>query len=587
MSEADALLAPWRAAWPDALALWSRVVKLKEPRWCLLPDEERKEGLTGSFAMIRLDDHAVVVSLRQVSAKRLAPYATEILAHEIGHHMLAPGDLGDHARCLVKMRGGLQDLAKKAGFIANLYTDLLINDRLQRVSELRMAEIYRALMSRDGGVLWAFYMRIYENLWGLPPGELGGHPAPEGADPAFELDAQLGARLVRHYSKDWLSGAGGFAALCYPYLKVDEEQRKQFVMLLDAESGLGEGSEMPGGLAELDDDELNGPTHPRANPDVNGLPEGLLDDGDGKAPDEAGIKKPMARPRPPADFRELMRSLGVKLSDEEIICQYYRELALPHLVPFPERIKARAVDPLPESLDTWDMGAPMEEIDWFESVLVSPVIVPGVTTVRRVYGTTEGSDPEKEPLDLYLGVDCSGSMTNPAHGLSYPVVAGAVLALSALRAGASVMVVLSGEPGKYTSTDGFVRREGEVLRTLTAYLGTGYTFGIPRLVETFTEKPRPRPAHILIVTDSDIYHMLDGKDGVVGTQTGWQVAKLARERAGGGGTMVLHGNLSHYEAKRQQLVGDGWDVHNLSSQEDLVAFARAFAARVYKQESKS
>ncbi len=584
MSEVEALLAPWRAAWPGALACWSRVVKLSEPRWCIEPQQEQKEGLTGSFAMIRLDDHAVVISLRQVAAKRLSAFATEVLAHEIGHHMLAPGDLSAHAVCLVRMRAGLQDLAKQAGFIANLYTDLLINDRLTRISELRMAEIYRALKVGDGGVLWALYMRIYENLWSLKPGDLGGYPAPKGADPAFELDAQLGARLVRHYSRDWLAGAGGFAALCYPYLKCDVDQQAAFRALLDADGVLGEGGDMPGGLAELDDEELDGPRHPRANGAVNGFPDELLDDGDGSAPSEAGIKEPVARPRPPADFRDLMRSLGVKLSDEDIICQYYRELALPHLVPFPQRIKQRASDPLPESLDQWDPGSPMEEIDWFESILVSPVIVPGVTTVRRVYGTTEGSDPEKEPLDLYLGVDCSGSMTNPARGLSYPVVAGAVLALSALRAGASVMVVLSGEPGKYTSTDGFVRREQEVMRTLTAYLGTGYTFGIPRLAETFTEKPRPRPAHILIVTDSDIYAMLDGKDGVVGKQTGWEVAKQARERAAGGGTMVLHGNLSYYEPKRQQLIGDGWDVHNLSSQADLVAFARAFAARIYTQE---
>ena len=583
-SPEQALLEPWRRAWPAALACWSRVVKLSEPRWCLEPAQEKKEGLTGSFAMIRLDDHAVVISLRQVAARRLSAYAPEVLAHEIGHHMLAPGDLADHARCLVRMRAALQDLAGKAAFIANLYTDLLINDRLQRVSELRMAEVYRALKAPDGGVLWALYMRIYENLWSLNPGDLGGSPAPEGADPAFELDAQLGARLVRHYSRDWLSGAGGFAALCYPYLKVDVDNQPAFSALMDASGVLGEDGAMPGGLAELDDEELNGAQHPRANPAVNGFPEEVLDDGDGTPPTEEGIKKPVPRPRPPADFRELMRSLGVKLSDEDIICQYYRELALPHLVPFPERVRHRASDPLPESLDQWDTGSPMEEIDWFESVLVSPVIVPGVTTVRRVYGTTEGSDPEKEPLDLYLGVDCSGSMTNPARGLSYPVVAGAVLALSALRAGASVMVVLSGEPGKYTSTDGFVRREQEVMRTLTAYLGTGYTFGIPRLAETFTDQARPRPAHILIVTDSDIYAMLDGKDGAVGTQTGWQVAKQARERAGGGGTMVLHGNLSHYEPKRQQLIADGWDVHNLSSQADLVAFARAFAARIYKQE---
>ena len=59
------------------------------------------------------------------------------------------------------------------------------------------------------------------------------------------------------------------------------------------------------------------------------------------------------------------------------------------------------------------------------------------------------------------------------------------MVLSALRAGARVKVVLSGEPGQSVSTEGFVRDPEICLRTLTNYLGTGYAFGIHRLAETF------------------------------------------------------------------------------------------------------
>jgi hypothetical protein len=62
-------------------------------------------------------------------------------------------------------------------------------------------------------------------------------------------------------------------------------------------------------------------------------------------------------------------------------------------------------------------------VDWPESLTRSPQVIPGVTTVKRVYGTSEGTSPEKVPVDLYLGVDCSGSMLNPRYGLSYPVLA--------------------------------------------------------------------------------------------------------------------------------------------------------------------
>jgi hypothetical protein len=49
----------WLAAWPDALATWSRYVQLHEPAWCLTQRDERREQLSGSFAMIRLVDHSI------------------------------------------------------------------------------------------------------------------------------------------------------------------------------------------------------------------------------------------------------------------------------------------------------------------------------------------------------------------------------------------------------------------------------------------------------------------------------------------------------------------------------------------------
>src|SRR5262249_3646125 len=148
------------------------------------------------------------------------------------------------------------------------------------------------------------------------------------------------------------------------------------------------------------------------------------------------------------------------------------------------------------------------------------------------------------PIDLYLGVDCSGSMGHPGHHLSYPVLAGAIIALAALRSGSQVKVVLSGEPGKSLSTNGFIRDPKAVLRTLTSYLGTGYSFGIHRLGETFDLRPRgARPVHILIVSDNDLFTMLDntGKELLPNGpgRKGWDVARAAAEKSGAGASMVL------------------------------------------------
>jgi hypothetical protein len=190
------------------------------------------------------------------------------------------------------------------------------------------------------------------------------------------------------------------------------------------------------------------------------------------------------------------------------------------------------------------------------------------------------------PVDLYLGIDCSGSMANPEQKLSYPVLAGAVVALSALRAGARVMACLSGEPGEFDQTDGFVRSEAEVLRLLTGYLGTGYAFGIGRLRESILDRPPPRrPVHLLVISDADLFSMLDETGDDSGN--GWQVAEQAALKAGGGATAVL--NLP-YRYNREEgsvmarLERIGWQVHQVSSQEQMVGFARAFARATYHRD---
>ena len=67
----EALLARWRAAWPAALDLWSHFTKLREPAWCFTAADEQEQQLSGSFAMIRLTDHTVVISLRQITELHL------------------------------------------------------------------------------------------------------------------------------------------------------------------------------------------------------------------------------------------------------------------------------------------------------------------------------------------------------------------------------------------------------------------------------------------------------------------------------------------------------------------------------------
>jgi hypothetical protein len=575
----------WSAAWPAALAAWSKFTRLRPPNLCLTETAAQEEGLTGSFAMIRLQDQSVVVSLPEVAACHVERFSVEVLAHEIGHHVLAPATLTDHARMIARMRWALPTVEKFASMVANLYTDLLINDRLQRSAGLRIADVYRAMArGGNGGAVWTLYLRIYEILWRLERGSLGGGKT----DDRLEGDAWLGARLVRSYARDWLDGSGRFAALLLPHLLEDQQSMPLIEKLLDTRQA-AVGGEVTG-LVEEQAGEREGALHPAQDPALTDA----LEAEEAEA-QEAARARPAevtqntsgrGQTREPFQFGEILRAAGLNISDHDAAVRYYRERARPYLVPFPSRLTPESTDPLPEGLEPWDIGHALDEADWLQSVLQSPQVVPGMTTVQRVWGTSPGREPKREPLDLDLYVDSSGSMPNPQQHTSFPALAGAILCLSAFRAGARVQATLWSGKNQFTTTRGFVRDEEAVLRVLTGYFGGGTAFPIHVLRETFAGRPPDaRPAHVLVISDDGVSTMFDRDER---GQSGWDVAALALKRAAGGGTLVLNvmsnwekATSGAYVAIRRARDEQGWQVHRVASLEQLVDFARQFSRLRY------
>jgi hypothetical protein len=569
----EALRDAWDARWGEALAAWSKLTRLTSPRWCLTVEDETREGLADTFAQIRLADHVVVLSARKLREAHLETFPLEIMAHEIGHHVYCPGDRSDYGRLMARVRRGLPGKLQHAPMVANLYEDLLINDRLQRSAGLDMAGVWHALAG-DGASsrLWALYTSIYEHLWSLPRGDLSRARTDERTD----LDAALGARLARVYARDWLRGGGRFAALLLPYL--DDDGAGQALQGLMDLGGQAIGT-IPDGLAEIDGDEGDA-VHPAFDPELSGV----------DAPPDPRTRNDARRTLPThrdlGEYGELLTAMGVKADASTVAARYYRERALPHLVRFPSRRSPVAVEPLPEGLDVWDAGSPLERIDWVESIVRSPHVIPGVTTLERVYGDSPGRQPRRVPVDLYIGIDCSGSMPAPRRLTSFPALAGTIVCLSALRAGARVKVVLSGEPkGRTHAMHDFVRDERAILDVLTDYLGTGIGFGVHRLADTFDARtPRDRPVHVMLLSDHDLFALLDLTEN---GQNGWDVAKRALLAARGGGTVVLNMVPGPQHPGIQRLEADGWRVHCVSGWEQLVDFAREFSRRVYEEERRA
>ena len=572
----QALHDAWAAQWPQALALWSKFTRLSEPRWCYNDAEAAAQGLTESFAMIRLTDQAVVINLAMVQALHLERFALEILAHEIGHHVYAPADLTDNARMIARMRWGLPTKEHLAPFISNLYTDLLINDRLQRSSGLSEAGVYLALVGEASDPMWTLYMRIFEILWSLQSGTLTHGKLTD----ELEGDAHLGARLIRSYARDWLDGAGKFAALCLPYLLDNEGQTVQQLLKRWRDMQNAGAGGMPQGLSEMDPGERESATHPALDPELSGLPRQGQEGPPRETEVQAGSR---GQSREPFEYGEILKALGIDLSPLEAAVRYYRERAAPHLVRFPERIRPESSEPLPEGLEAWDIGSPVEDVDWTESVLISPRIIPGLTTVQRVWGTVEGAQPRKEPLDLDLYVDSSGSMPNPQSAVSYLTLAGTIIALSALRAGARVQATLWSGTRQFQSTPGFVSNEHAILEVLTGFIGGGTAFPLHVLRDTYQHrKPGDRPVHILVISDNGVTTMFEKDEHA---RSGWDVAREALEKARGGGTMVLN-LFTDWQADADLLRANteqGWQIHVVRNWEDLLTFARWFSQLKYAE----
>lgn len=572
------LLQTWREAWPEALAAWSKYTRIHDARLCETSVEAACEGLTSSFAMIRLADKSVVIDLQQVRKLSLEDYGVEVLAHEIGHHVLTPASATDHFRLLARIRRGLPTLERHAAMVANLYADLFINDRLQRQANLRMVDIYAKLHARHGGGtdrLWMLYMGIYEELWRLDEGSLGG----SAGDARIEGDAWLGARLVRVYANDWMFAAGRFAALVLPYLVEQAEPSKKLARLFDMQNA-AEGCD-PSGAQRVEGDEIDGAVHPSEDSRITGVEPG------DEAGNEEGAEPASARAqsagqmREPFEYGEILRAAGLKLSDEDIAIRYYRERALPHLVAFPTRPSPHSPEPQMEGLESWDLGDPLDEIDWLATAAASPTVIPGLTTVRRLWGNDPGVAVKREPIDLDIYVDSSGSMPDPRLSTSFLTLAGAIVALSALRAGSRVQVCLWSGKAQSMATDGFVRDEKAILRILIGYYGGATAFPIHRLRTTCANRAKiARPVHILMISDDGITTMFDADER---GGSGWDVSARALQVGRAGGTMAL--NLWRGWDQDAALVRahseQGWDIHAIAKMEDLVEFARAFSRRHY------
>ncbi|MEN3222214.1 hypothetical protein PUR22_15375 [Mycolicibacterium porcinum] len=531
-------------AWQAALDLWN--VQLHPPNMV-------RDSPTGTFAWFTFPP-SISIDLDELGRQGAEHHLVSVFAHEIGHHVLSPSTrivsfklMQQMARAIVASdpRRAIP-VTRTARHLSNLWSDLLINDRVVRMqrrlhpgTEPDMIALWRTLTAGEpvSNAAWWVLMRAYELLWSLPSNTLCPNAPPavpesvredvrarQQVDPAAldvstvrkdlqdkerahraaalrvqalqdELllsqpvqpvaDAEYLAQAVRTFGADPVGGALTFGMVLVPYLVL--------------ESMIPEGEALPGGgCAEQDG----------APATATELAQVLAD----PRLDEPPIHPAAAAVGAPAPDHAPGQSYGVAQTlalfsgsdPNAVMLAWYEAQARPWIRPLLQSGRGVAEQGIPGPLETWELGDDATELDWPATLAVNPVVVPGVTTRRR---TQLPDDPvattEAVTLDLYI--DSSGSMPHPDRGSS-AVLAGMILVLSVLKGGGRVRVTSWSGRGQVAGDSVYTRDRLEIMRQLTTFFGGGTVFPLDLLADRYPpgERDRDELRHLVVLSDDGL-----------------------------------------------------------------------------------
>jgi hypothetical protein len=531
-------------AWRAALQLWG--VQLHLPNMV-------RDSATGTFAWFSFPP-SISIDVDELARHGAQHHLVSVFAHEIGHHVLSPSTRIVSFKLLQQMARAIVasdprrtiPVTTTAQKLSNLWSDMLINDRVVRMQRRRhpgtepdMIALWRTLAAGDpvSNAFWWVLMRAYELLWSLPSNTLCPNDPPvvpeavrdeararQHIDPATldvsmvredlqekerahraaalrvqalqdELllsqpvqpvaDAEYVANAIRTFGADPVGGALTFGMVLVPYLVLDS-------IISGATEVSGGGCAEVGGspataveLAEV-----------LADPRLNETPV---------HPATAAVGVPLQDPAPGQQYGVAQTLALFAGSDPNaVMLAWYEAQARPWVSPLRQRGRGIATAGIPGPLETWELDDEVADIDWPATLATNPVVVPGVTTRRRTHLPDDPAlTTEAVTLDLYI--DSSASMPNPQRG-SPAVLAGMILILSVLKGGGRVRVTSWSGPGQVAGDSAFTRDRLEIMRQLTTFFCGGTSFPLDLLADRYPpgERDRDELRHLVVLSDDGL-----------------------------------------------------------------------------------
>lgn len=539
-------------AWPNAQAHWA-------PFLLLQPPIHDSDGL--DLARIDLGTRQVAVNGNTIVDNGLIPCTEAILAHEVGHHMRYPGTLVVSARMQLLER----QLIPGDGFtFANLFTDLLINCELAEQSAKLRDDLIAVYQSFQGKKSWGsepsflFYMAVYEEIWRLPPGQLIGKTrlsAMTRRFPDYRADAHILAQNLFRLGPNIYTQFIYFLSVVSRYLQLPKPGEK-------ASNGdplnCGHGDPSPDDWA----DALT-PSAAEKEAIARARAEGWISkEAADNATDAEAIDRRIAS----------LPGRGGHVTEQvpEVMAAFYRRRAESYLVkPPPEMVLGEAI--VPTTLEEWDIGDPMAEIDWIATLRLRGDKLGGIAPLRRErLAESEGAEVPiwQRKVEIYL--DVSGSMPDPRRSINAMTLGALVLATGAIRADGAVRALLYSS--SYVRHWDWCRSELEIARFLMHYIGGGTDFPFDVLSQSVAECGGTRPVRV-VITDSDFDSNCAAHEGNLGVV--WNAVRHSHPLV-----LLLHAPRPASVARYREL---GAQVVPVSKLEDFPSMAAGLARALFSE----
>ncbi len=568
-----------RVLWQRAGQIWLDELFLRDPFMIETSEEEAAYYAQESLASINALTFETNLNLKHMRSLHVDEFLFTFMAHEIGHHAVAPAGLTNQMRYLAAARQVSMDKNKLPGYV-NIALDLLINTILVTQHNLPCPEIYKRICKNQPIESFSFGLMLgaMERLWNCEPMFVG-------FTQSFEKYNVFSEALCAIYE---LHGEGRRGADLIPYVTL----ACRLLANADSEHPSPQNSQ-PQSL-----DNLVAATPEDADELRKWLRSGGMMSMDNAAEQAkrilakqskaslTGSKSPTFPDYSPRLASDMINgtAAGMIISPTEIIINYYESMANAHLVSFTADRGGHS-ELYPESLKEWSLGDPIEEIDWLQSSIRSGHPIPGVNTVAWEYGSDpEPLGAEPFPIDLDIYVDTSGSMPDPHRSMSHIALGAFIFALSVLRQGGAVRVTIwSYDERNLLSTNTFSTSKETVLSTLCHSIRGGTQFPVKHWETALnSHQDRSNVVHTVILSDDGIDTWFQNPRIYPLEQVTSILARVQNEFKGGG-TVILNGNASSVGYN----LPEDWSVFGCRTWQDVVNACADVATRKFTQKINS